>query len=75
MANRLPVVRGRELLRALERDGWYIERTRGHHFLRHPDRPGNVPVPNHPSDIVSPGTLHSILKQTGITPDRLRELL
>lgn len=75
MAKRLPVVRGRELLRALERDGWYISRTRGHHVMRHPEHPGSVSVPNHPSELVKPGTLHSILRDTGLTPERLRDLL
>lgn len=72
---RLPVVRGRELLRALERDGWSIVRTTSHHILQHPDRPGSVPVPNHPHAEIDEGTLRGILKATGITPDRLRELL
>lgn len=72
---KLSVVRGRDLLRALERDGWYIHRTKGHLLMRHPDSPVSVPIPNHPSATVPPGTLHSILTLAGITPDRLRELL
>lgn len=73
---KLPVVRGRELIRALRREGWFIERTTGHVLLRHPDRPGAVvTVPNHPSDSVPAGTLNSILKQAGLTPERLRDLL
>jgi predicted RNA binding protein YcfA (HicA-like mRNA interferase family) len=75
MAGRLPVVTGRQLLRALRRDGWFVERTGNHHILRHPSKPGSVAVPNHPSQEIREGTLGSILATTSITPERLRELL
>jgi predicted RNA binding protein YcfA (HicA-like mRNA interferase family) len=43
---RLPRARGREVVRALERAGFSVERTRGSHvFLKHPDgRVTSVPV-------------------------------
>lgn len=72
---RLPVVRAHELIRALERDGWFIARTTGHHIMKHPDRPGSIPIPNHPNVKLKAGTLRGILKSAGITPERLRELL
>jgi predicted RNA binding protein YcfA (HicA-like mRNA interferase family) len=75
MAGRLPVVRTKEIVRALAKEGWYVERTTSHTVLRHPDRPGSIPIPNHPRDEVARGTLRSILVATGVTPDRLRELL
>lgn len=73
---KLPVIRGRQLIRALQRDGWVIERTTAHVLMRHPDRPGAlVPVPNHPSETIPIGTLNSILTPAGLSPDRLREVL
>jgi predicted RNA binding protein YcfA (HicA-like mRNA interferase family) len=75
MPGRLPVVRSRDLIRALAKEGWYLERTTGHAILRHPDRAVSVPVPNHPGEELTRKTLRSILAATGITPDRLRELL
>ena len=75
MAGQLPSVTGRQLLRALKRDGWYVARTTRHHLLRHPTKPGSVPVPNHPSVDVDEGTLRSILRSTGVTADDLRRLL
>ncbi|MGN6492971.1 MAG: type II toxin-antitoxin system HicA family toxin [Agriterribacter sp.] len=33
-----------ELQRRLERDGWYIERTKGHHIYAHPIKPGKIPL-------------------------------
>jgi predicted RNA binding protein YcfA (HicA-like mRNA interferase family) len=72
----LPVVRPRQLIRALERAGFFVHHIRGsHHYLRHPDRPGLlITVPVHRGDLKR-GTLRAILRQAGLTPDDLRDLL
>ena len=72
---KLPQVTGARVARALEKDGWYVSRTTSHLILRHPDRPGRVTVPNHPSRPLRPETLESILDQASLTPERFRELL
>src|SRR6516162_1703928 len=71
--NGLPVVRPRELIRALERVGFVVHHIRGtHYYLRHPAKPGLlVTVPYHNRDLKR-GTLRSILRQAGITPEELR---
>ena len=51
-----------ELQRRLEKDGWYIERTKKHHIYVHPAKPGKIPVGKHGSDEIPKGTLNSILK-------------
>jgi predicted RNA binding protein YcfA (HicA-like mRNA interferase family) len=72
----LPVVRPRQLIRALERAGFFVHHIRGsHYYLRHPDRPGVlVTVPYHSRDLKR-GTLRAILRQAALTPDELRRLL
>ena len=56
-----------EILRMLRDDGWYVAGTRGsHRQLKHPTKPGRVTVPGEPSSTLSPGTLDSILKQSGL---------
>jgi predicted RNA binding protein YcfA (HicA-like mRNA interferase family) len=69
----LPQVSGLEIVRALERTGFETRGQRGsHRNLRHPD--GRVAiVPMHRE--LAPGTLRSILKQSGLTAAQLRELL
>jgi predicted RNA binding protein YcfA (HicA-like mRNA interferase family) len=53
-----------EVIRQLEEDGWYLDRTRGsHRQFKHSTKPGLVTVPGKPSDDLAPGTLNSILKQ------------
>jgi predicted RNA binding protein YcfA (HicA-like mRNA interferase family) len=59
----------RDLLRLLRDDGWILARQSGsHRQFKHPDKPGTVTVPGHPSDEFHPKTLQSILKQAGLKP-------
>jgi predicted RNA binding protein YcfA (HicA-like mRNA interferase family) len=56
----------RDLLRNLERNGWYLDRQKGsHRQYKHPIKPQTVTVPGHPNDDLHPKTLGSILKQVG----------
>ena len=56
-----------EILRMLQDDGWILWATRGsHRQYKHPVKPGRVTVPGKPSDDVAPGTLNSIMKQSGL---------
>lgn len=53
-----------EIIRLLERDGWYLARTRGsHRQFKHPSKPGLVTVAGKPSLEMPRGTLNSVLKQ------------
>jgi len=57
----------RDILRMLEVDGWRLVVTRGsHRQFKHPIKPGRVTVAGKPSEDLSPGTLNSILKQSGL---------
>jgi len=54
----------RDFIEQIERDGWYLARTRGsHRQFKHPSKPGVVTVHGHPSDDVPPGTLSNMYKQ------------
>jgi len=56
-----------EVLRMLQADGWYLVATRGsHRQFKHPTKLGRVTVAGKPSDDLAPGTLNSILKQSGL---------
>ena len=57
----------RDVLRRLSADGWYLVATHGsHRQFKHSKKPGRVTVPGRPSDDLAPGTLNSILKQSGL---------
>ena len=60
-------VKVRDVIAALEGDGWQLVRTRGsHRQFRHSSKPGTVTVAGKPSVDVPVGTLASIWKQAGI---------
>ncbi|MFD2183941.1 type II toxin-antitoxin system HicA family toxin [Rhodoplanes azumiensis] len=57
----------RELIRLIERDGWYLVTTRGsHRQFKQPTKLGRVTIAGHPADDVAPGTLNSVAKQAGL---------
>lgn len=57
----------RDVIKLIETGGWYLDRTRGsHRQYKHPARTGLVTVPGKPGDDLAPGTLNSILKQSGL---------
>jgi predicted RNA binding protein YcfA (HicA-like mRNA interferase family) len=57
----------RDILKQLADDGWVVVTIRGsHRQLKHPSKPGRVTVHGKPSDSIAPGTLNSILKQSGL---------
>ena len=75
--SRLPVVTGRQAMRALERAGFVLVRVKGsHHVMEHPDHASRTAtVPLHGGKTLRTGTLHSILKQAGVTSEQFRKLL
>jgi predicted RNA binding protein YcfA (HicA-like mRNA interferase family) len=74
--NRLPAVKPREAIRALERAGFFVHHSTGsHRILKHPDRPGlRVTVAFHNRDLKR-RTLTSIIDQAGLTDDQFAALL
>ena len=68
-------VRGRELIRALQRAGFSVIRINGsHHFMRHADGRATV-VPVHAGETIGPGLLSQILRDTDLTRAELEALL
>jgi predicted RNA binding protein YcfA (HicA-like mRNA interferase family) len=56
----------RDVIKALEADGWSLKRVTGdHHHFHHTSKPGLATVP-HPKKDLPLGTLRSIEKQSGI---------
>jgi len=71
---KLPTLKPREMVAALERAGFYQQvRQRGSHLQL---KKGNllVTVPMHAGDL-NPGTLRSIIRQARLTVDEFLDLL
>ena len=74
--SRLPDVSGAELVKALRNAGFIVLRQKGSHVsMEKADATGHwrTIVPMHRE--VARGTLHDILKQTGLTREELSKLL
>ena len=71
----LPVLSGREVVRALTRIGYREDRQRGSHIILRRDDPPHrrLTVPDHSE--VAKGTLRAIIRQAGLTLDEFRSLL
>ena len=72
---RLPRLKGKEIIRILDKLGFEVVRSRGSHFfLRHAD--GRVTtVPVHSGEVLGPGLLRSILRDVELSLDDLHRLL
>jgi predicted RNA binding protein YcfA (HicA-like mRNA interferase family) len=72
---RVPRLKGKEVVRALERAGFTVERRRGSHvFLKNPDGRATA-VPVHSGETIGPGLMRSILRDAELTVDEFEDLL
>jgi predicted RNA binding protein YcfA (HicA-like mRNA interferase family) len=71
---KLPRISGRECVSALTKLGFYFKRQHGSHIILRRDIPfAQAVVPDHSE--LDTGTLRSILRQAGITPEQFLEAL
>lgn len=77
MTDRLPVLSGRQVIRALERGGFEVVHPKGsHHILRHSnDRSRRTVVPVHGKEDLRRGLLRQILSDVRLSVDEFLELL
>jgi predicted RNA binding protein YcfA (HicA-like mRNA interferase family) len=77
MADRIPALSGRDVVRALERAGFVVVRvSSSHHILRHEGPPVRiVTVPVHGSTSLKRGTLAAIIRQCGMSPESFTALI
>ena len=73
MAGKLPVLKPKRAIKALERGGFRVHHTTGSHYILKKDDL-RVTVPYHNKDL-KPGTLKSIIEQAGLTVEEFSELL
>ena len=70
----LPVISGRDLVRALRHVGFELDRQKGSHMiLFRAEPPTTLSVPDHRT--LDRGTLRALLRQAGVTPEEFARLL
>ena len=74
----MPRITGRELVKALQKEGFQITRQKGSHVQMAKYIDGEkvtFPVPVHAGKIIKEGTLKGILRKANIPVEKLQELL
>jgi predicted RNA binding protein YcfA (HicA-like mRNA interferase family) len=70
---KLPALKPKKVIKALERAGFYIHHVKGgHYFLRKGN--ANIIIPYHNKDL-KPGTIQDIIKNSGLTLEEFLDLL
>ena len=60
------LMNSKELIKALEKDGWVLRGSKGsHHVFNHPRKAAHITVP-HPKKDLGIGLVQKLLKQAGI---------
>lgn len=75
--SRLPALKAREVMRALERAGFVCKRSKGsHHIFEHPLDPSRrTVIADHGARDLPRGTLRDIIQQAGLTVEAFLALL
>lgn len=72
--HRLPVVSGRQVVRAFERAGWKVSRREGSHIiLTKAGMTVTLSIPDHRE--IRRGTLRSLIRNAGLTVEEFVSLL
>jgi len=75
MSRRLPILKARDILRALKKLGFFEVCQRGAHIcFKHPDGRFTL-VPRHSGEDVGRGLLRQILREINISPEEFSKLL
>ena len=70
---KLPVISGDECIKALERLGYYVARTKGDHIRLRCSGRNPISIPRHRE--LDPGTLRSIIRTAELSVKEFVELL
>jgi predicted RNA binding protein YcfA (HicA-like mRNA interferase family) len=76
MSPLLPQIKAKDLIRVVKQLGFELDRQKGSHaiFYRPSDK-ARVVIPVHAGRDIKPKTLHGIIDDMRITPEKLKELL
>jgi predicted RNA binding protein YcfA (HicA-like mRNA interferase family) len=75
MSGRLPILKPVEVVRVLQKAGWYIHRQKGSHLIMHKTgSPNLIVIPMHNRDLPR-GTLNGILSDAELSVEEFIELL
>jgi len=72
--SKLPIISGKDCVKALEKAGFYLKRQHGSHLILRREEPFcQLVVPNHKT--LDRGTLRAIIRQAGLSIEEFVKLL
>ncbi len=74
MTRKLPRITAGEVIKVLEKAGFFLAQQSGSHKIYKNREGKRVTVPYHSGKILHPKVLSSILKDANLTPDEFEEL-
>jgi len=76
MNPKLPILKPKEVVNALERAGFFVHHQTGSHVqLKHSDKPDlRVTIPMHNKDLPR-SVIRSIIRQSGLTVEEFKRLI
>jgi len=72
MSEKLPRVTATDIIKALEKAGFFLARQSGSHKIYKNEQGKRATVPFHSGDILHPKVVKSILKDAGLTIEDLK---
>lgn len=75
MTKKLPVLKPAEMVKALEKAGFYVVRQTGGHIIMYKDGlPRPIPIPRHPRELKR-SLQNKIIKEAGFTTEGFSKFL
>lgn len=75
MSEKLPRISASDVIRALEKAGFFLSRQSRSHKIYKNKQGKRVTVPYHSGDVLHPKILKSILKDADLTIDQFKDLI
>ena len=75
MSERMPRVTAVQIIKVLEKSGFFLTRQSGSHMIYKNATGLRATVPSHAAKILHPKVLKSIMREADLTADKLMELL
>jgi predicted RNA binding protein YcfA (HicA-like mRNA interferase family) len=70
---KIPAITPQKIIKLLKKTGFILDRTKGsHQIYYHPEMKKRIVIPLHKKDLPK-GTLHEILKQTGLSKEEFKK--
>jgi predicted RNA binding protein YcfA (HicA-like mRNA interferase family) len=72
---KIPPISPNKLIKILEKEGFKVIRQKGSHVIMINSKKNRIVIPVHPGKDIKPGLIRAILREAGISREKLFKLL